>query len=71
MQKPADGAAASQGRLVTGSTLGHVIRMTAAGSIGLVAAVPVTTGLAAALVVTSRHREIELPTPTWEDFAPE
>ncbi|MCB2000269.1 MAG: MATE family efflux transporter [Burkholderiaceae bacterium] len=37
MQKPADGAAASQGRLVTGSTLGHVIRMTAAGSIGLVA----------------------------------
>ena len=27
----------TQGRLVTGSTLGHVIRMTGAGSIGLVA----------------------------------
>ncbi len=39
MHKPADGAAAAEpkGRLVTGSTLGHVIRMTAAGSIGLVA----------------------------------
>ncbi len=37
MQKPADGAAAPTGRLVTGSTLGHVIRMTGAGSIGLVA----------------------------------
>lgn len=31
------GSAAQQGRLVTGSTLGHVVRMTAAGSIGLVA----------------------------------
>jgi len=39
MHKPANGpdAATPQGRLVTGSTLGHVIRMTAAGSIGLVA----------------------------------
>jgi len=39
MHKPAHGpdAATPQGRLVTGSTLGHVIRMTAAGSIGLVA----------------------------------
>ena len=39
MNKPAEGpdAAAPQGRLVTGPTLGHVIRMTAAGSIGLVA----------------------------------
>ncbi len=39
MQKPADGPAtiAPQSRLVTGPTLGHVIRMTAAGSIGLVA----------------------------------
>ncbi len=37
MHKPAEGPAPGQGRLVTGSTLGHVIRMTAAGSIGLVA----------------------------------
>jgi putative MATE family efflux protein len=40
MHKPADSASAAaepKGRLVTGSTLGHVIRMTAAGSIGLVA----------------------------------
>lgn len=41
MHKPAalgpDAAAPQQGRLITGSTLGHVIRMTAAGSIGLVA----------------------------------
>lgn len=38
MHKPADRSdAAAQGRLVTGSTLGHVIRMTGAGSIGLVA----------------------------------
>lgn len=37
MPKPAEGPAAGQGRLVTGSTLGHVIRMTGAGSIGLVA----------------------------------
>ncbi len=36
MHKASD-ATATPGRLVTGSTLGHVIRMTAAGSIGLVA----------------------------------
>ena len=35
--RPAAEHAALQGRLVTGSTLGHVIRMTGAGSIGLVA----------------------------------
>lgn len=52
------------------------IARTLCGSIGLVAAVPLTTGLAAALVVstTAGHRhpnDIELATPTWEDFAPE
>lgn len=47
---------------------------TLCGSVGLVAAVPITTALAAAVLrprTESTHRERLEPTPEWDDFAPE
>jgi uncharacterized membrane protein len=59
------------GRVLTSEAIATEIVRTLVGSIGLVLAVPVTTGLAA-LVVGSAVRAPE-PTgpPRWEDFAPE
>jgi uncharacterized membrane protein len=72
------------GQVLTGEAIATEIVRALVGSIGLVASVPITTGLAVAVIGAHRDPDeepsdpepepetpTEPPVPTWEDFTPE